>query len=930
MITTDSGIPVDPWYGPPEEPGPPLGPPGEPPYTRGPYASMYRERLWTMRQYAGFGSAEDTNARFRYLLSQGQTALSVAFDLPTQLGYDSSHELASNEVGRVGVAIDTADDMAAVFDGLPLEDLSVNFTINATAPIILAFYIVAAERRGVDPARLAGTLQNDILKEFLARKLYVFPPQPSLQLTGDVVEYCARELPRFNPISITGYHAREAGCDAIQEIGLTMASAIAYAEHFTARGLAFDSFAPRLSFHFSSQLDLFEEAAKVRAARGLWYDIATERFGAANPHSGRLRFFSGCSGATLTAQQPLNNVVRSTLQCLAAVLGGAQSIHVMGYDEALEIPTEESVRLALRTQQIIAHESGVTRTVNPLAGSYFVESLTSELRTRALATGAGGGRRRRLRAPARAGCPAAVDRRGRLPQRTGHPVRRAGQGRGEPVHRRRRGPPAPAVRGGHHGGRPAAGPAGHPAGRARRWPGGPRAHPGQGGGNGGREHHAGLPRRGPGGLHRRRDHRRAPRRVRRAPGTSPMVTPPAAKPLAGIRVLDLTRFVSGAYCTMVLDALGADVIKVEGLPGGDPYRAQGAVRVGSLSGLFASLNTGKRSIAVDLTLPDGSELVRTLARRSDVFVENARPGSLERAGLGPDRLHALNPRLVYASISGFGQTGPDAGRGGFDLILQAASGIMAVTGTEAGGPVKVGAPVLDIGSGMSAATAIIAALFARTADGLGRTVSSSLLEFALGCFTSYAADMLETGTSPGLLGNDSPQFAPYGVFRCRDGSLALAGAGSEPLWLKLCDVLGRPDWAADPRFATNADRLRHRAELTARDRADPHPGQRRVLAAGPGRGRDPGLPGPAARRGADLGAGRSPWRSARRPAPRTATATRRSARHWPSPTPGDSKETLGYSRGAPGLGQHTAEILAGAGLATAEIEDLTARGVVAG
>ena len=384
MTTTDSGIPVDPWYGPPEEPGPPLGAPGEPPYTRGPYASMYRERLWTMRQYAGFGSAEDTNARFQYLLSQGQTALSVAFDLPTQLGYDSSHELASNEVGRVGVAIDTADDMAAVFDGLPLEDLSVNFTINATAPIILAFYIVAAERRGVDPSRLAGTLQNDILKEFLARKLYVFPPQPSLQLTGDVVEYCAAELPRFNPISITGYHAREAGCDAIQEIGLTMASAIAYAEHFTARGLAFDSFAPRLSFHFSSQLDLFEEAAKVRAARSLWYDIATERFGAVNPHSGRLRFFSGCSGATLTAQQPLNNVVRSTLQCLAAVLGGAQSIHVMGYDEALEIPTEESVRLALRTQQIIAHESGVTRTVDPLAGSYFVESLTSELRTRAL------------------------------------------------------------------------------------------------------------------------------------------------------------------------------------------------------------------------------------------------------------------------------------------------------------------------------------------------------------------------------------------------------------------------------------------------------------------------------------------------------------------------------------------------------------------
>ena len=385
MITTDSGIPVEPWYEPPGGPGPELGRPGEPPFTRGPYRSMYRERLWTMRQYAGFGSAQDTNARYRYLLEQGQTALSVAFDLPTQLGYDSTHELAGSEVGRVGVAIDTADDMADVFDGLPLEELSVNFTINATAPVMLAFYLVAAERQRADPARLAGTLQNDILKEFLARKLYVFPPEPSLRLAGDVVEYCVRELPRFNPLSVTGYHAREAGCDAVTEIGLTMAAAIAYAEHFTARGLAFDSFAPRLSFHFSSQLDLFEEAAKVRAARRLWYEIATRRFRAGAAESGRLRFFSGCSGATLTAQQPLNNIVRSTLQCLAAVLGGAQSIHVMGYDEALEIPTEESVRLALRTQQIIAYESGVTRTADPLAGSYFVESLTTELHDRALA-----------------------------------------------------------------------------------------------------------------------------------------------------------------------------------------------------------------------------------------------------------------------------------------------------------------------------------------------------------------------------------------------------------------------------------------------------------------------------------------------------------------------------------------------------------------
>jgi methylmalonyl-CoA mutase N-terminal domain/subunit len=344
---------------------------------------MYRERLWTMRQYAGFGSPEDTNARFRYLLDQGQTALSVAFDLPTQLGYDSSHELAVPEVGRVGVSIDTADDMAAVFDGLPLDQLSVNFTINATAPIILAFYLVAAERQGVAPTALAGTLQNDILKEFLARKTYIFPPVPSMRLVADIVQYAATSLPRFNPISITGYHAREAGCDAVQEVGLTMASAIAYASEITDRGVAFDDFAPRLSFHFSSQMDLFEEAAKVRAARRMWHRIATERFGARNPESARLRFFSGCSGATLTAAQPLNNVVRSTLQCLAAVLGGAQSIHVMGYDEALEIPTEQSVRLALRTQQIIAHESGITRTVDPLAGSYFVEYLTDEIERRA-------------------------------------------------------------------------------------------------------------------------------------------------------------------------------------------------------------------------------------------------------------------------------------------------------------------------------------------------------------------------------------------------------------------------------------------------------------------------------------------------------------------------------------------------------------------
>ncbi|WP_432989726.1 acyl-CoA mutase large subunit family protein [Dactylosporangium sp. CA-233914] len=386
--TTDSGIPLEPiYFAHSVAPGldDRLGRPGQAPFTRGPYSTMYRERLWTMRQYAGYGSAEDTNARYRYLLSQGQTALSVAFDLPTQLGYDSTSPDVAAEVGRVGVAIDTVEDMEAVFAGLPIDQLSVNFTINATAPIILAFYLVAAERQGARLEDVAGTLQNDILKEFLARKTFIFPPEASIRLVADVVEFASEHLPRFNGISITGYHAREAGCDAVQEVGLTMASAIAYSQAFMARGLDFDFFAPRLSFHFSSQLDLFEEASKVRAARRMWHRIATRRFGAKKENSARLRFFSGCSGATLTAQQPLNNVVRSTLQCLAAVLGGAQSIHVMGYDEALAIPTEESVRLALRTQQIIAHESGVAKVIDPLAGSYFVESLTDEIEQRAWA-----------------------------------------------------------------------------------------------------------------------------------------------------------------------------------------------------------------------------------------------------------------------------------------------------------------------------------------------------------------------------------------------------------------------------------------------------------------------------------------------------------------------------------------------------------------
>ena len=384
--TTDSGIPVAPVYTDADvgdDLAARLGMPGAPPFTRGPYPSMYRGRLWSMRQFAGYGSPAETNARFHFLLERGQTALSVAFDLPTQLGYDSDHPMARGEVGRVGVAIDTADDMADVFAGLPLEKVSVNFTINATAPIILATYLIAAERQGVAPAQLTGTLQNDILKEFMARKAFIYPPGPSMRLAADVVEYATDHLPRFNPISITGYHAREAGCNAVQELGLTMASAVAYSETLVSRGLAFDRFGPRLSFHFATTLDLFEEVAKLRAARRLWCRIATERFGARSAASAPLRFFSGNSGTTLTAQQPLNNIIRSTVQCLGAVLGGAQSIHVMGYDEAFEIPSEEAVTLSLRTQQIIALETGVTRTVDPLAGSFYVEHLTDEIESRA-------------------------------------------------------------------------------------------------------------------------------------------------------------------------------------------------------------------------------------------------------------------------------------------------------------------------------------------------------------------------------------------------------------------------------------------------------------------------------------------------------------------------------------------------------------------
>ena len=386
---TDSGIPVKPVYTQDDiaglDPSADLGLPGSPPFTRGPYETMYRGQLWTMRQFAGFGSPEDANDRFKFLLEQGQTALSVAFDLPTQLGYDSDHPIALPEVGRVGVAINTVDDMVDLFDGIRLDQTSVNMTINATAPIILALYVVAADRQGVAREDLSGTLQNDILKEFMARKAFIFPPDASMRLVVDVVEWSLLHLPRFNPISITGYHAREAGCNATQELGLTMASAAAYCEALQARGLDIDAFAPRLSFHFATTLNLFEEVAKLRASRRMWHDLVTEKFGAKDPQSARLRFFSGNSGTTLTAAQPLNNVVRSAIQCLGAVLGGAQSIHVMGYDEAFRIPSEAAVTLALRTQQIIAFETGVADVADPLGGSYFVESLTSEIETRARA-----------------------------------------------------------------------------------------------------------------------------------------------------------------------------------------------------------------------------------------------------------------------------------------------------------------------------------------------------------------------------------------------------------------------------------------------------------------------------------------------------------------------------------------------------------------
>ena len=356
-----------------------LGLPGEYPFTRGVQPTMYRSRLWTMRQYAGFASATETNGRFRYLLEQGQTGLSVAFDLPTQMGYDSDAPAAEGEVGRVGVPISSLADMETLVDGIPLGDVSTSMTINSTAAILVALYVAAAEKQGVRRDRISGTVQNDILKEYIARGTWIFPPRPSMRLVTDIFEFGARELPRWNTISISGYHMREAGATAAQELAFTLADGIAYVEAALERGLAIDDFAPRLSFFFAAWSELFEEVAKFRAARRMWARIVRDRFGATNPKSMMCRFHVQTAGSSLTAQSVDNNVVRTTVQALAAVLGGAQSLHTNSRDEALALPTEESARLALRTQQILAHESGVTETPDPLAGSFFVESLTDRL-----------------------------------------------------------------------------------------------------------------------------------------------------------------------------------------------------------------------------------------------------------------------------------------------------------------------------------------------------------------------------------------------------------------------------------------------------------------------------------------------------------------------------------------------------------------------
>ncbi len=382
--TSPSGIEIKSVYHAGDAEGGELGEPGAYPFTRGVQPNMYRGRLWTMRQYAGFGTAAESNTRYKMLLEAGQTGLSVAFDLPTQMGIDSDSPRALGEVGRVGVAIDTVEDMHTLLDGIPLDNVSTSMTINATASTLLAMYIVVAEERGISRTALSGTTQNDILKEYIARGTYVYPPAPSLALVAETFRFCAAEVPNWNPISISGYHIREAGATAVQELAFTFANTIEYVQRAVAAGLAVDDFAPRLSFFFACHSDLFEEVAKFRAARRIYARLMRERF-AASDASARLRFHTQTGGVTLTAQQPLNNVVRVTIQALAAALGGTQSLHTNGYDEALALPTAEAATLALRTQQIVAYESGAAQTVDPLAGSYYVESLTNELETRALA-----------------------------------------------------------------------------------------------------------------------------------------------------------------------------------------------------------------------------------------------------------------------------------------------------------------------------------------------------------------------------------------------------------------------------------------------------------------------------------------------------------------------------------------------------------------
>ena len=386
LFTTVSGLPVEPLYTPDTtavDPDRDLGFPGEYPFTRGVYPSMYRGRLWTMRQFAGFGTSEETNARFRYLLEHGQTGLSTAFDMPTLMGYDSDHARSLGEVGREGVAIDSLEDMETLFAGIPLGDVSTSMTINSPAAMLLAFYVCVGEEQGVSRDRLRGTIQTDILKEYIAQKEFIFPPEPSMRLVVDMIEFCAQEMPLWHPVSISGYHIREAGSTAAQELAFTLADGFAYVDACLERGLDVDDFAPRLSFFFNAHIDFFEEIAKYRAARRIWARELRERYGARNPRSWLMRFHTQTAGVSLTAQQPEVNIVRTALEALAAVLGGTQSLHTNSFDEALALPTEHAARIALRTQQVIAHESGAVSTIDPLGGSWYLEDLTNRLEAEA-------------------------------------------------------------------------------------------------------------------------------------------------------------------------------------------------------------------------------------------------------------------------------------------------------------------------------------------------------------------------------------------------------------------------------------------------------------------------------------------------------------------------------------------------------------------